>query len=349
VSKTDAQARDEEHAEGDERVFAGIDEAGLGPLLGPLAIGFSAFRTPRTCGHLWEELASVVSDDPKRDGSRIIVADSKRVHTRNNRGRRRLETTALAFLAQNRTGCLPPTTGHAILESAPATCRPDADLLARHPWYGELDLCLPRHQEAGSLELTAARLQRAMAAARVQQLTAGVRLIPAGELNASYAETGNKGRTLWNMTAGVLRHLWQTFGTEGLHAILDRQGGRSHYGGLIKRTFPTCRVQTITEGGPYCEYRVYERAGENGGPPRRMRLCFAERGEERSFAVALASCLAKYGRELSLTAFNSYFGARQPDLRPTAGYTTDGRRWLEDAAATVRDADLAEGVLIRTR
>jgi hypothetical protein len=344
----DPRASDEQ-ADGGERVFAGIDEAGLGPLLGPLAIGFSAFRTPRTCGHLWEELQSVVSADPAQDRTHIIVADSKRVHTRNPRGRRRLETTALAFLAQNGATGQPPANGRAILESAPVACRPAAALLERHPWYAELDQPLPRHQEAGSVELTAARLTRAMAAARVEQLAAGVRLVPAGELNASYAETGNKGRTLWNMTAGVLRQLWQAHGSEGLHAILDRQGGRSHYGGLIARTFPGCRVQTIAEGGPYCEYRVYERAGQESMPLRRMRLCFAERGEERSFAVALASCLAKYGRELSLAAFNAYFAARQPDLKPTAGYTTDGRRWLADAAETLRSAQLADGVLIRTR
>lgn len=332
-----------------ERVFAGIDEAGLGPLLGPLAIGFSAFRTPRTCGHLWDALGDVVSNDPAHDRTHIIVADSKRVFTRNARGRRRLETTALAFLAQNPPAHRPPCTGNEVLESVPPSLRPDARLLARHPWYAHMAAALPRTREAGSLELTAERLRRAMRTASVEQLTAGVRLVPAGALNESYAETHNKGRTLWNMTAGVLRHLWDAYACEGLHAILDRQGGRTHYAGLISRAFPGCRVHTITEGGPYCEYRVYERDAEDGRAPRRMRLCFAEHGEERSFAVALASCMAKFGRELALKAFNDYFESLQPGLRPTAGYTTDGRRWLQDAARAVQAANLDAGVLIRER
>ena len=62
-----------------------------------------------------------------------------------------------------------------------------------------------------------------------------------------------------------------------------------------------------------------------------MSLEFRARGEEASFPTALASCLAKYAREVTMGAFNRYFEKRDPELRPTAGYTTDGRRWLKDA------------------
>lgn len=80
-----------------------------------------------------------------------------------------------------------------------------------------------------------------------------------------------------------------------------------------------------------------------------MRVVFAERCEERSFSVALASCLAKYGRELGMMAFNRYFGGLQPGLKPTAGYTTDGRRWLKEAKPALSLAGVPQGVLIRDR
>ena len=80
-----------------------------------------------------------------------------------------------------------------------------------------------------------------------------------------------------------------------------------------------------------------------------MRVAFTERAEDRWFAVALASCLAKYARELCMDSFNDYFCELQPDLRPTAGYTTDGRRWLRDARAALRGAGIERGELVRSR
>ena len=44
--------------------------------------------------------------------------------------------------------------------------------------------------------------------------------------------------------------------------------------------------------------------------------------------TALASMVAKYvAGELSMLAFNRYWCARLPELRPTAGYPTDARRF----------------------
>ena len=46
--------------------------------------------------------------------------------------------------------------------------------------------------------------------------------------------------------------------------------------------------------------------------------------------VALASMAAKYLRELFMEALNSYFAERVEGLRPTAGYYSDGSRFLEE-------------------
>src|SRR5215470_3141982 len=69
------------------RFVGGIDEAGLGPLLGPLTIGFGVFRVPEPSLDLWHELPSAVSRtlDPG-DEERIVVADSKVVFDRTPRG-----------------------------------------------------------------------------------------------------------------------------------------------------------------------------------------------------------------------------------------------------------------------
>ena len=45
------------------RVLAGIDEAGLGPILGPLTLGYSAFRVPVDCAPLGDCLTRAVTEE----------------------------------------------------------------------------------------------------------------------------------------------------------------------------------------------------------------------------------------------------------------------------------------------
>ena len=81
-------------------------------------------------------------------------------------------------------------------------------------------------------------------------------------------------------------------------------------------------------------------------PADRCRVEFAVGGEAR-LPVALASMTAKYIRELSVAAFNSHWSALQTNLRPTAGYPLDARRWREEADAAVRRAGIDEATLWR--
>jgi hypothetical protein len=49
--------------------------------------------------------------------------------------------------------------------------------------------------------------------------------------------------------------------------------------------------------------------------------------------------VAKLTRELAMHRFNRYWCARCPELKPTAGYNTDARRWLHDMRDVLNTSD----------
>ena len=61
---------------------------------------------------------------------------------------------------------------------------------------------------------------------------------------------------------------------------------------------------------------------------------------EEFLQVALASMTSKYLRELAMLAFNQYWCDRVPNLRPTAGYPQDARRFK----AQIRSAQTSLGI-----
>jgi hypothetical protein len=320
------------------KFLAGVDEAGLGPILGPLVVGGVAMLGPEGTDP-WRALTRHVARKSHKQG-KVRVADSKLVHA-GPHGRHRLEETVLVFWAAHR-GELPPTLAVWLRQLGA-----DVAHLQRCPWYENLELPLPLEADADWLQLQAELVARALRKADVTLLDIHVRPVDVEEWNDLIADTDNKSRAHFRAYAEVLGRLLDRLpvatapGPQG-HVVADRCGGRMHYAEDLRRLRPGASVETLCETPPESSYRLHS-------PTSDVTVTFAEGGEARAFPTALASCFAKYLRELMVEAMNRWFCERVPGLLPTAGYYTDGHRFLGDLEPYLQQSGLPRGRLVRVR
>lgn len=314
------------------RCLCGLDEAGLGPILGPLVVAGVALEGPAGTDP-WDALDAVVAR--RRPGARQVqVADSKKVH-QGKHALARLERTVLAFLAAWH-GSLPGT----LSELLRATGN-DPGVLSDCPWYEGIDAPLPLANPAEEIELRAHLLAQELDAASIRIAHIAVTPLDVAAFNASIAATDNKSETHFEAYANVLSELLKR-APDGAHVVADRCGGRVRYGSLLRGVFSDALVETESERSSGSIYRI-RRAGSA------VRLTFVSRGEEHAFPTALASCFAKYTREAMMSVLNAWFAHRVPGLRPTAGYYVDGHRFLTDVEEVVDRERLPRHRLIRCR
>ena len=275
--------------------YGGIDEAGYGPTLGPLAI-----------------VGVAVDAAPGLDLARAFagtgVRDSKALHKPGN----------LAPLEQVALGGLRWLIGRQPTTAAEVFAALGEDPTHRsHPWQDGADsLTVPvsaTHEPAWSLD---------------DMVPRGVRgnLIHAGEYNRFITVSGNKA----DLELQAVNRLLAWFGDcTPATMVVDRLGGRRFYRDALQSVWPDSEIVILEEADHVSRYDI---AGRHVG--------FFVGGEEASPLTALASCIAKYARELHMLLFNRSWCAAIPELAPTAGYPQDARRWL-DAVGVERYTPLA--------
>jgi hypothetical protein len=116
-------------------VYAGVDEAGYGPVLGPLVVARSVFRVerPKSDGKpdsLWSAMRSAVCRKPSDRRRRIAVGDSKALYSP-SMGLGRLERGVLPFL--NAAGKTPGN----LDELLAMTAYDEVSMSPGQPWYAD--------------------------------------------------------------------------------------------------------------------------------------------------------------------------------------------------------------------
>lgn len=284
----------------------GIDEAGYGPLLGPLVVARTDFAREGPGG-----LRRV-----GRRVKRVRVGDSKRILAGAG-GFATLETTVLGFHAALHGR--PPATVREWL--ANDTVADTVEALERLPWYRRLEEALPFTADPGEVDRAARDVSdgKVLRGGRICGLR--VRVLDEVTLNRELARTENKHECLFEE---VVRLIEEPFDRATRHHFeVDRLGGRTRYGDKLAMAFPFTPITVIGEAPKRSSYEIErDRAF--------ARVSFSVAADDRHPETALASMCAKYTREILMRVFNDHWRRRAPDLRPTAGYYEDGRRFLAD-------------------
>jgi ribonuclease HII len=323
-------------------IIAGIDEAGYGPMLGPLVICASVFRVPENAdASLWEQLAPLVARKPA-DGS-IAVNDSKKIYKR-RKGLQDLEEGLLPFVAA-RYGEAPGDL-RSLLRQVARRGSPEPDAyLDRYPWYAEQNLKIPVDSFSGLIEKRSSQLSKKLKEAGIELL--GLAAIPMEvvEFNQGISEYDNKSKVSFKAVGSLLKRIWKQFPDEPVDVMIDRQGGRTRYSRLLFSSVSPRGIQIDEQNQELSSYRLSRR---NKDAPE-FRVSFAKGSEEKNLCVALSSMLAKYLRELHMKVFNQYWRGYEEKLKPTAGYVLDARRFLEETVDLRSKLKTDPELLIRCR
>ncbi|HUV41654.1 MAG TPA: hypothetical protein VMW23_07700 [Sedimentisphaerales bacterium] len=317
-------------------VLVGIDEAGFGPILGPLIVSSCSFSVcPEMLeSNLWQVLKASVGSKAKALAGRLLVTDSKKAYSK-SRGIKHLQRTVLAFL---KTVDKKPATLAQLLQTLCPDC---LQRLNDYPWYKDLTGYDIVTNDA-DISIASNVLTDDMAVNGIKFLGFRTCCLDVAHYNTLMAKVKNKANVLFSSTSQLIKSAFDDACPEDLHIIVDRQGGRVHYRRQLQCMFGDMQLKILCENATVSSYELH-------ADGRKMRLDFAVDADLNFLPVSLASMACKYLRELLVDCINRYFAQLCTNLKPTAGYWQDGQRFIRDLKTNMAHVRYDSNKLIRCR
>ncbi|MGD1042099.1 MAG: hypothetical protein ABR913_03420 [Sedimentisphaerales bacterium] len=317
-------------------ILVGIDEAGFGPILGPLVVSSSAFCVPDNLvwANHWEILRTSVSEKRTSLKGRLLIVDSKKAFTRTI-GIKHLRRTVLATLKH--LGSEPKN----LTELVSALCPDCLEHIAEYPWYkkaGDYQL----GEDNADIGIAVSMLRADLANQHIELLGLKSRCLEVAHYNRMVTAVDNKAKVLFTAVAELMQSTITEFANEDLDIVIDRQGGRSHYQRQLQLMFGESQLRIIHEDQ---DRSSYEMKTNN----RKIRVHFVVGADSKFLPVSLASMACKYLREVLVENINNYFLSFNPAIKPTAGYWQDGLRFIEDIKTHIPNLSFNANQLIRCR
>jgi len=176
----------------------------------------------------------------------------------------------------------------------------------------------------------------------VRLLDMQYRCVEPKEFNQLLDRFDSKGTLLSNVTLCLIAEQLERLPQgKDIFILCDKHGGRNHYLDILSEFFPDEFIQVVQQSRQSSVYRL---ALAN----RKLEFRFVAKGETH-LPIALASMLSKYHRELAMIRFNAFWQSHLPDLRPTAGYPEDAKRFKQQIAEVQKRLGIADDALWRRR
>ncbi|MCA9044646.1 MAG: hypothetical protein KDA69_10025 [Planctomycetaceae bacterium] len=314
--------------------FVGLDEAGLGPNLGPLVCTATSWELPADAASFdfYAALAPTVLQSGKAKDVGLHIADSKDVFS--GKGAfGRLERAAVALLRN--AGCQAATLLDLITWLTVDNAGEKST--AGELWLESDNIAVPFELDASDVDSWARRLEAAIKLANMGSLHISSSVLFPRRFNKRIDETGNKSLLLSTTMFETLKRVWSPKSDFASFVVSDKHGGRNRYGDLLTVAYGGQPIETLEEGPELSRYTLV-------GNEVRFQV-----GGEAHLPVAAASIVSKYVRELSMEAFNRFWKRHLPDIKPTKGYPNDAKRFRDETAETRKCLGIADADFWRAR
>jgi ribonuclease HII len=326
-----------------DTVVVGIDEAGLGPILGPLIVSAACFTVSveKHQTEMWQLLSQSVSSNKKHLAGRLLICDSKKAYT---------PSTGMTFLERTVLSCLSciGKTPTSITELIDILCPDSIARLLRYPWHKDLSRYRIEFNR-DDIAIAAAAFNRNLEKNSMSLLALKSFCFDVAFYNDMVGKVNNKSTVLFMAVCSLIDQIIKGTPHKKYHFVIDRQGGRTRYTRQLRTMFPEMELKVLDENNNISSYELSAESQPSGSGIKNIRIDFAVKADASFLPACLASMVSKYLREQLMNCINSYFVEKCRNLKPTAGYWNDGKRFINDLKQIAPHIQFDPNQLIRCR